>query len=201
MVGNVRQGAGDVTLADLYLPMLQTPTRFAFVLVRTAGGPANWLTQVRPVVREIDPELAIDRARPLQPASTTSPRARASSRRCSVASPRSRRCSALVGVYGVIAYAVRQREREIAVRLAIGADPARITRLFVRQGAVILLAGLALGVAGAIAAGRALESQLFGRARGRSADARDGRGWFRHRRVPSRGGRPVAPPRPNPRPH
>jgi ABC-type antimicrobial peptide transport system permease subunit len=69
---------------------------------------------------------------------------------------------ALVGAYGVVAYAVRQREREIAVRMAIGAGRAQITRLFVRQGAVVLGAGLALGVIGALAAGRLLESQLFG---------------------------------------
>ena len=69
---------------------------------------------------------------------------------------------ALVGVYGVVAYAVRQREREIAVRLAIGADPVQITRLFLRQGGAVLLTGLTLGVAGALAAGRMLESQLVG---------------------------------------
>jgi ABC-type antimicrobial peptide transport system permease subunit len=57
---------------------------------------------------------------------------------------------------------VRQREREIAVRLAVGADPARITRLFLQQGGWILLAGLGLGLIGALAAGRLIESQLFG---------------------------------------
>jgi predicted lysophospholipase L1 biosynthesis ABC-type transport system permease subunit len=69
---------------------------------------------------------------------------------------------ALVGAYGVIAYAVRQREREIAVRLAIGADPARITRLFLRQGGWILLTGLAVVLVGALGAGRLIESQLYG---------------------------------------
>ena len=48
------------------------------------------------------------------------------------------------------------------MRLAVGADPARITRLFVRQGGAILLTGLALGVCGALGAGRLIESQLFG---------------------------------------
>ena len=69
---------------------------------------------------------------------------------------------ALVGAYGVIAYAVRQREREIAVRLAVGADPSRITRLFLRQGSAILAAGLAVGIGAVLAGGRLLESQLFG---------------------------------------
>ena len=69
---------------------------------------------------------------------------------------------ALVGVYSVIAYAVRQREREIAVRMAVGADPARITRVFVRQGGTILATGLDCGVLAALAGGRLIESQLFG---------------------------------------
>ena len=69
---------------------------------------------------------------------------------------------ALVGIYAVIAYAVRQREREIAVRLAIGADRRSITRLFLRQGASVLVAGLALGAGGALVLGRVLETQLFG---------------------------------------
>jgi putative ABC transport system permease protein len=69
---------------------------------------------------------------------------------------------ALVGMYGTIAYAVRQREREIAVRMAIGADRQAVTRLFVRQGALVLGGGLVLGAGAAIASGRLLESQLYG---------------------------------------
>jgi putative ABC transport system permease protein len=162
VVRDVRQGPTDVDLADLYIPIAQTPTRFAFALVRTTGAPSNWLAPLRSAIREIDPELAIDRARPLQLAVdevTARPRflTLLLGTFASVAG-----LLALVGVYGVIAYAVRQREREIAVRLAIGADPARITRLFVRQGAVILLLGLGLGVLGVLATGRVIESQLFG---------------------------------------
>jgi ABC-type antimicrobial peptide transport system permease subunit len=62
----------------------------------------------------------------------------------------------------VIAYTVRQRRREIAVRMAIGADRRTITALFVRHGLVTLGAGLTLGVAGAVALGSVLRSQLFG---------------------------------------
>ena len=162
VVRDVRQGPADVDLADLYVPIAQTSTRFAFVLVRTTGAPSNWLAPLRSAMREIDPELAMDRAGPMQvtvDAITARPRFLTSllGAFAFVAA-----LLALVGVYGVIAYAVRQREREIAVRLAIGADPARITRLFLRQGAGILSVGLALGVIGVLAAGRLIESQLFG---------------------------------------
>jgi putative ABC transport system permease protein len=162
VVRDVRQDPSDSDLADLYVPMLQAPTRFAFVLVRTAGAPANWLAPLRSAVRDVDPELAMDRARPMQLAVhevTARPRFLAWLLGAFAAIAA---LLALVGVYGVIAYAVRQREREIAVRLAIGADPGRITRLFLRQGGVILLAGLALGIVGALAAGRLIESQLVG---------------------------------------
>lgn len=162
IVRDVRQDPADQDLADVYVPILQPPGRFAVVLMRTAGGPTNWLAAFRSAFRDIDPEIAVQGARPLQ-----------SSLDEAIARPRflasllasfavAAALLALVGVYSVIAYAVRQREREIAVRIAIGADPLRITRLFVRQGGSVLLAGLALGVLGALAGGRLIEAQLFG---------------------------------------
>jgi len=163
---DVRQGPADDDLADAYVPLLQTPGRFALVLLRATASPAALITPFRAALRRIDPEIAVDRARPLQAAQrdiTAGPRFLAS---LLGAFALMATALALVGVYGVIAYAVRQREREIAVRMAIGADPRRIVRLFVRQGAVMLSAGLALGALGAVGAGRLLESQLFGVAPG-----------------------------------
>ncbi|MGH2604807.1 MAG: FtsX-like permease family protein, partial [Dehalococcoidia bacterium] len=66
------------------------------------------------------------------------------------------------GVYSVIAYGVRQREREIGVRLVVGADPRAVTRLFVREGSTLVASGLAVGLVGAAALGQVLRSQLFG---------------------------------------
>jgi ABC-type antimicrobial peptide transport system permease subunit len=68
----------------------------------------------------------------------------------------------MVGVYGTMAYAVRQREREIAIRMAMGARRGHVVGMFLREGAVVILTGLLLGLSGALAAGRLLESQLFG---------------------------------------
>jgi hypothetical protein len=162
IVRDVRQGPADEDLADVYVPILQSPGRFAVVLMRTAGDPANWVAPFRSAFRDIDPEIAVTRAGPLQPRVDdliAGPRLLTTllGAFASIAA-----LLALVGIYGVIAYAVRQREREIAVRIALGADAARLTRLFVRQGGSILLAGLALGVLGSLAAGRLIESQLFG---------------------------------------
>lgn len=66
----------------------------------------------------------------------------------------------------MLAYAVRQRTREIAIRVAIGAEPRRITGLFLSQGSGVLMAGLVLGAGGALGIGRLLETQLVGVATG-----------------------------------
>jgi ABC-type antimicrobial peptide transport system permease subunit len=69
---------------------------------------------------------------------------------------------AAVGTYGVLAYAVGQRRREIGVRMALGALPQQVLAQFLGLGARLLLAGLAVGVLGAWGAGRAMQSVLFG---------------------------------------
>jgi predicted permease len=69
---------------------------------------------------------------------------------------------AAIGLYGVIAYSVAQRTREIGIRMALGAHAAAVVRLVARQSVLLVGVGLLLGVAGAVALSRVLESRLFG---------------------------------------
>lgn len=68
---------------------------------------------------------------------------------------------AMVGIYGVISYSVSQRTREFGVRMALGAQPESILRMVIREGMLLVLAGVAVGVAGALALERVLQSLLF----------------------------------------
>ena len=70
-------------------------------------------------------------------------------------------CLAMAGVYGVMAYLVSQRSNEIGLRMALGASPADVSRLVLREGTLLTGTGLVLGLAGAFAATRLLTSVLF----------------------------------------
>jgi ABC-type antimicrobial peptide transport system permease subunit len=68
----------------------------------------------------------------------------------------------MVGIYGVIAYTANQRTREIGVRMALGAQAVDVRRMFLRQGLVLTMVGIAIGLAAAIALTRVISGFLFG---------------------------------------
>jgi putative ABC transport system permease protein len=161
VVGDVRHTHTDDDLADAYLPILQLPSPGVFVYQRVleAGSAERGLQRL---LASIDGDVGFGAARPLAEILDLQ---RAGARLLTyllVVFAAFAACLALVGIYAVVAYTVKQREREIAVRLAMGADRRTITRMFVGQGAVVLGIGLVAGVAGAIALGRVLRAQLFG---------------------------------------
>jgi predicted permease len=161
VVSDVRQSHADTHFADVYLPLAQQAGRFATLFVRHSGSGLPE-PELRRAIAGIDAEVAIGVPRPLAAAvEQERDRPRFLAAMLTVFALFS--CVvAVVGMYGVIAYAVRQRQREVAVRIAIGADSGSVTRLFMRQSALVLSAGVALGIGGAGALGQVLHTQLHG---------------------------------------
>ena len=161
VVGDVRQGVADVELADLYRPLLQRPERFTYVHARVRDA-AQWEGAMARAISTIDPDLPLGAVRPLQTLLELE-RARPgflASLLGVFALPAA--LLALLGLQAAMAYTVRQREREIAIRMALGAERRAVTRAFVLQGAWTLVAGVAMGVPAAALMGQLLESELFG---------------------------------------
>jgi predicted permease len=159
---DVRQSPSDVELFDVYIPLLQAPGRFVTVVARSSGPADSWLAELRRTVRSIDPEVTVGSATRLDDAVAAQlgrPRFLAA---LFAAFGSFAALLGIMGLYAVIAYAVKQREHEIAVRMAVGADGRRIVALFMRDGSRVLAVGVVLGVLGAMGIGRVLESQLFG---------------------------------------
>ncbi|MDP1570866.1 MAG: ABC transporter permease [Vicinamibacterales bacterium] len=162
VVGDVRQGHRDDVLADVYLPLSQRGGRFTQLYVRDTSGTPRTDAAIRAALAEIDPEAALASPRSLErevQVERARPRFLAG---LLAAFATFAAALALIGLYGVIAYAVRQREREMAVRMAVGARPAAVVALFVRAGALAIAAGLGAGVWGATMMGRLLERELYG---------------------------------------
>lgn len=161
VVGSVKQSdlADTKPLGAVYLPY---PSNQISIVVRTALAPEVLASTLRQAVRAIDPSLPVDDIKPLQTRIDDSLVSRRSPAVLAGAFAVVALLLAAVGTYGVLAYAVSQRRREIGVRMALGALPQQVLVQFMKLGATLLALGIVLGVAGAWAAGRAMQSVLFG---------------------------------------
>jgi len=142
--------------------VLRGPMRSMSVLVRTSGDPRALVGPVRGVLHELDPRVPLARVAALGDvvsSARSQPRFLMS---VLVSFALLATLLAAVGLYGVMAYYVRQRDREVAVRMAIGAQAGQVVGLILRQGLVPVGAGLAGGLVVAVVASRALGSLLYG---------------------------------------
>jgi predicted permease len=141
---------------QIYLPHAQQPAREMSLLVRTAGEPALAREALDEVVRSLDPSLPLYQVRTMEEV------VRSDVADVPVIMGILAVCSALalvlasLGIYGVVAYSVRQQTREIAIRLALGARTREVVSLAVRRAAIWSSAGLVVGLVAALGVSRAL---------------------------------------------
>jgi putative ABC transport system permease protein len=162
VVGNTRSyGLAANTPFEMYRAIPQQPFAAMTVVMRTRGDdPAPAFHAARQIVTSIDPALPISRTQTMEAvvsASVGQPRLLSS---LSGLFGALAGLLAMVGVYGVTAYNVRRQRREFGIRLALGADPARVRRLVVSRGVVVALAGVVFGAVGALLLTRTLKVML-----------------------------------------
>jgi putative ABC transport system permease protein len=163
VVGNERfRGLTETTPPAVYTPLRQTPMAAVVLLVRTSRDPLLLWPAVHREVSSVDPQLALFDV-------VTMPRALARSvdrQRFTMlllgSFAGAAMLLALIGVHGVLSYAVAQRTQEVGIRMALGASRGAVARLVVGHGLVLSTIGIALGLAGAVAGSRLLSGLLFG---------------------------------------
>jgi predicted permease len=157
-------GLAEAAPIGVYTPLAQTPSASGdgVLLVRTAGDPTALAGAVRTAIHDLDPGLAVFGLEPLANAVTRSTAERRFTMTVLGIFAALALVLAAVGVHGVLSYGVVQRRREIGIRMALGAKPSGMLRLVMGEGFGLTLAGLALGLAGALVATRLLASLLYG---------------------------------------
>jgi putative ABC transport system permease protein len=169
VVGDTRQQPDADTKSEMFVPYAQYPDAFlrrmysnVTVVARASGNPAPLAGSLREIIRQIDADQPIANVRTLDEVMATS-----------VAQPRFRTlllglfaaialALAAIGVYGLLSHGVAQRTDEFGLRIALGASPSTVLALVMRQGLTLAAAGVAIGLAAAAAAVRALSTVLFG---------------------------------------
>jgi len=160
----------DVNVAGLGLPLTDSVYGLTTLMpfwrgftftVRTNSDPAALVGSVRQIVRESDPALAVTNIRTMTDIVRTSVAPARASMLLVTLFAGIAMVMAAVGVFGVMSYAVNLRVREMGIRLALGARPAEVRRMIVRDGLKYALAGVVLGLGGAAWLTRTMRAMLF----------------------------------------
>ena len=153
---------GNGQIGAYYYPSDQRPRRGLTFALRAAGDPAALATSVRKSINGLDPELPVYEVRTMTERLNRSLSPQRAAMLLAMAFGVVAVLIAAIGVYGVLAYLVAQRTKEIGIRLALGSSTSAVFQLVMREGLALAAVGFVVGAAGVAALKRSLDSLLFG---------------------------------------
>jgi putative ABC transport system permease protein len=155
------RGGGGYEYPEMRVPFWQSPWNGANIAVRTAGDPNTMTKSITAAVHSIDSEIALARMRSMDQVREERLRGQRFILTIFSAFAVVALLLAALGIYGVVSFSVAQRKRELAIRIALGANRSRILSLILREGILLAAIGSALGLIGAFFIGRSMQSMLF----------------------------------------
>jgi putative ABC transport system permease protein len=165
IIGVVRDvhggGARQNQYAEIDVPFYQSPWPQVDVAIRTAGDPEAIERSVGAVINSMDPDLPMAHVKTMDQLVDDSFLLDRSVSGLFAVFAAAALLLAAIGIYGVMSFSVAQRTHEIGLRVALGATRSQVLRLILREGLVLALFGLGLGLLGGALVGRAVQSTLY----------------------------------------
>jgi putative ABC transport system permease protein len=163
VVGDIRRASlTDRPRADMYFPFARFADTSATLFIHTAADPLQVLPEIRTALRSLEPNVLVHGSRTMDDVAAASAGVARLAMRLLAGFAVVALVLAAVGIYGVMAYNVRRRTRELGTRVALGASRADIIRLVMREGGVITVAGVIAGLAMGLFAATSLSALLYG---------------------------------------